>query len=140
MTAAPLDYPLVASSPAPLRLVPPLAVVPDATGLAPRAQRFVQAVVEIVEGDRSPAQLLRWTSPRVYTEVARRAHGRSQQQKPMAANGSSRARVVSVKVCRPAVGVAEIAAHVQHGVRSQALAARLELTGERWICTALEWR
>src|SRR5690242_8499268 len=37
------------------------------------AARIVQAVVEIVGGDRPVSQLLRWTSPVVYQDLGRRA-------------------------------------------------------------------
>jgi hypothetical protein len=120
-------------------LVSATATEPVERGLCRRAQRFVQAVVEIVEGNRSPAQLLRWTSPRVYHEVGRRARLRSRQRRSGQVSGSTRARVVSVRVSEPVEGVAEVAAHVRHGVRSHALAVRLERREQQWICTALEW-
>jgi len=137
MTAEPLTAPAYRSPTAALRIVPGCGHDPSDTQLLPRTHRFVQAVVEIVEGDRSPTQLLRWTSPRVYENVLRRARWRS--RRPRSGPAGARARVVSVKVCRPADGVAEVAARVQHGARSHALAARLELIQDRWICTALEW-
>ena len=140
MTAEPLGLP-VALTPTPmaLRLVPAPPSELLERGLCRRAQRLVQAVVEIVEGNRSPAQLLRWTSPRVYEQVERRARWRSRQQRSSVIARSARARVVSVRVSQPTEGVAEVAAHVRHGVRSHAVAVRLERREQRWICTALEW-
>ena len=38
------------------------------------AARIGSAVVEIVGGDRPVSQLLRWTTPEVYQDLARRAH------------------------------------------------------------------
>ena len=38
------------------------------------AARIGAAVVEIVGGDRPVSQLLRWTTPEVYQDLARRAH------------------------------------------------------------------
>ena len=143
MTAEPLGAPVaLAPTPASLRLVPAPRTDPTELlerGLCRRAQRFVQAVVETVEGNRSPAQLLRWTSPRVYEQIGRRTRLRARQQKSGAIAPSTRARVVSVRVSQPTDGVAEVAARVRHGVRSHALAVRLERREQRWICTALEW-
>jgi len=119
--------------------VPPWPIDLPERGLAGQAQRFVQAVVEVVEGNRSPSQLLRCTSPRVYEDVGRRMRMRSRQQPSRDVIRSARARVVSVRVSQPREGVAEVAARVQHGIRSHALAVRLELREHRWVCTALEW-
>ena len=33
----------------------------------------------------------------------------------------------------------EVSIHVRHGERSRAIAARFELAGERWLCSALEF-
>jgi len=122
-----------------LRLVPPLPTGTPEPALLHHAQRLVQAVVEVVEGNRSPTQLLRSTSPRVYDHIARRIRLRSRRQPASNAIRSTRARVVSVRVTQPREGVAEVAARIQHGGRSHALAARLELREQSWICTALEW-
>lgn len=124
---------------APLRLVTPAPDGVVAAALPTRAHHFVQAVVEIVEGDRSPTQLLVWTAPRVYEAITRRMRRHALGRRAASPDPRPRARVVSVKVCQPRTGVAEVAAHVQHGARSHALAVRMEVSGGRWICTALEW-
>ena len=49
-----------------------------------------------------------------------------------------RPQVRSVHVFQPAPTTAEVTVHVRHGQRSRALAARLELRGGRWTCTALQ--
>jgi Family of unknown function (DUF6459) len=103
-----------------------------------RAHRFVQAVVETVSGDRPCTQLIRWTDRDVYDSLTTRVAALSGTVGSVPASGRPRARVVSVKVCRPRDGVAEVAAHVRQGRRSHALAARLEHAEQRWICTALE--
>jgi uncharacterized protein DUF6459 len=103
-----------------------------------RAHRFVQAVVEIVSGDRPCAQLVRWTDRAVYDSLTTRVAALSDTVGSVPPTERPRARVVSVKVCRPRDGVAEVAAHVRQGKRSHALAARLEYAEQRWICTALE--
>lgn len=103
-----------------------------------RARRFVQAVVEIVSGDRPCTQLIRWTERDVYEDLTTRVAALSGVTGSASPVERPRAKVVSVKVCRPRDGVAEIAAHVRQGHRSHALAARLEQGDKRWICTALE--
>ena len=103
-----------------------------------RARRFVQAVVEIVSGDRPCSQLIRWTERDVYEDLTKRVGALSGVTGSVSPVERPRAKVVSVKVCRPRDGVAEVAAHVRQGRRSHALAARLEQDDQRWICTALE--
>jgi hypothetical protein len=108
------------------------------------ATRFAQGVVEVLGGDRPVTQLVRWTSARVYADLDRRVRVRATQQAVLAAHPhgvrprQARAQVRSVHVCLPTDTAAEISVHVRHGVRSRALAARLELRRGRWQCTALQ--
>ena len=101
------------------------------------AARFVQAIVEVISGDRPLTQLVRWTSEAVYVAMAHRV-------KVLAATTTasrgrlSRAQVHSVHICQPCDEVAEVAVHLRHGARSRAVAARLELVQGRWLCTALQ--
>jgi hypothetical protein len=101
------------------------------------AARFAQAVVEVVGGQRPASQLVRWASPDVQRDLARRAHlvgltaGR--------AGRSVRPQVRSVHICRPSASSAEVSVHVRHGARSRALAMRLDRQGDRWTCTVLEF-
>ena len=110
----------------------------DRRRMLARAHRFVQAVVEIMSGDRPCAQLVRWTDRAVYDDLTIRVAALSDTVGSVPPTERPCAKVVSVKVCRPRDGVAEVAAHVRQGLRSHALAARLEYTDQRWICTALE--
>lgn len=99
--------------------------------------RFVQALVEVLAGDRPAAQLLRWTDHRVYNDVLNRV--RALGPSGSAQRGDrGRAMVRSVHVCEPRDGVAEVAVHVNHGGRSRAVAVRLEGLDGRWRCTALQ--
>ena len=121
---------------------PQLSVLPDQDAqeaLRARARRFLQALVEIAGADRPVSQLLRWATPEVYAEVARRADVAvsATDAKDRALTG--RPRVVSVHVSQPATDVAEVSGHVRHAGRSRALAARLEHRRDRWVCTALQW-
>lgn len=106
------------------------------------AHRYCQAAVEIAGGDRPVTQLLRWTAPRVYTDLARRAQLVAQAG---VRGGVTRSRTLvrpqvrSVRTCLVADDVAEVGAHVRYGERSRAVAARFERRGEHWLCTALEF-
>ena len=107
------------------------------------SHRYVQAAVEIVGGDRPVSQLLRWTTPQVYDDLARRAL--------LVARAAGRARpcegriqairphVVGVRVSFLSPDTAEVSAHVRYGHRSRAVALRFEVRSERWQCVALEF-
>jgi Family of unknown function (DUF6459) len=101
----------------------------------PWSGRFVQALVEVLSGDRPATQLLRWTNEHVYSDVVRRV--RSLGVTAVASRGRARAQVRSVHIYEPRDGVAEAAIHVRHGGRSRAVAMRLEGLDGRWRCTAL---
>jgi hypothetical protein len=101
------------------------------------AARFAQAVTESVTGLRPTTQLVRWTTHDVFRDLDRRA------QLVRRAGGATRRpvrpQVRSVHVCRPSAQAAEVSVHVRHGLRSRALAMRLERRDDRWVCTALEF-
>lgn len=158
--------------PAPLALVPlqtppgaerrvagvPGELAPAPTKLREQARGFAQALVEIISGDRTLTQLVRWTTAEVYEELHHRVHTLATCPLP-AAHPSvprrRRPRVASVHVSQPRDRVAEVAARVDHGARSTALALRLErrvgarrvcaggavrrVAEERWVCTAVSW-
>lgn len=134
----------------------------DAVVVAARTRRelerwalsFGQACVEIVLGDRPASQLVRWTTPAVYRELAYRA--RVVSQATLRRSGGQgrtavRPQVRQVRVCFVEAGVAEVALTVQYGARHRAIAARFELVieagrersdrrpAEHWRCTALEF-
>lgn len=106
------------------------------------AHRFAQAAVEIAGGDRPVSQLLRWTTPEVYEDLARRAQlvraaaareahsGRVQQVRP---------HVESVHACWLAEDAVEVSVRARHGHRSRAVALRLERRVDRWVAVALEF-
>jgi hypothetical protein len=107
------------------------------------AHRYAQAAVEIVCGDRPASQLVRWTTPEVYSDLARRAQlvaraaGRPPGQgRPQ---GAVRPQVVSVRTCFLARDVCEVSVRVRHGERYRAVAARFEQVRGRLQCTALEF-
>ena len=106
------------------------ADLPDPRGWA---GRLAQALVEVLAGDRPLAQLVRWTTAEVYETVTAAVPARRPRcERP------PRAQITSVHVREPRDGVAEVAAVVRHGVRSTAVALRIEGLDGRWQCTALE--
>jgi len=102
------------------------------------AARFAQAVVEVLGGDRPLAQLVRWTSQRVYVELERRVSILARTSDAGRRKRMVRPQVRSVHVFHPTPESAEVSVHVRHGQRSRAIAARLELVSGRWQCTALQ--
>ncbi len=105
-------------------------------------QRFVQAAVEIVGGDRPVSQLLRWTTSEVHADLHRRARlvARAGGHQPgLGRVQSVSPKVASVHTCFVRPDVVEAGVHVRYGPRSRALAARFERIQQRWICTALEF-
>lgn len=102
------------------------------------AARFLQAVVEVVSSDRPLTQLVRWTDQAVYAEIAERKQRVAAARQSLAGR-AGRAHVATVHVCYPTHDSAEVAARVSMGGRSRAIAARLELRRDRWLCTAIEF-
>lgn len=132
-----------ADLPAPRAVADVVAIDPRQRGrLEQWVQRFVQASVEIVGGDRPASQLLRWTSGPVYADLHRRAVlvARAGGHVP----GDRRVQpvrphVVSVHASFVSPTVVEASARVRYGARSRALALRFEDRRDRWICTAMEF-
>jgi Family of unknown function (DUF6459) len=144
------------------RLAPPLAMVPDPTippiadldvvpvatatrrQLESWARRYGQAIAEVATGDRPATQVVRWSTPRVYDDLVRRAMliSRASGQAP----GSGRPRravarpqVRGVRISFVAGHAVEASFHVRYGERSRAIAARFEVLDDRWQCCALEF-
>jgi hypothetical protein len=103
------------------------------------ATRFAHALVEVTSGDRSPQQLLRWTSERVYDDLTRRAQALQRTTPSDRRLRRIRPQVRSVRVFRPGPASAEVSIHVRHGHRSQAIAARIDHVDGRWCCTDVQY-
>jgi len=99
---------------------------------------LVQAVSEVLAGDRPISQLVRFTDDAVFTELNRRVRLLGLNTTATTRGAKERSAVRSVRVCMPVDNVAEVAAHVRHGERSRAIALRMEIRRNRWICTAIE--
>jgi hypothetical protein len=98
----------------------------------PWAGRLVQAVVEVIGGDRPLGQLVRWTDEHVYSQLRALATARRDSSAPRA-----RASVRSVHVTEPLDGIVEVCAVIHDGPRAHAYALRLEGADGRWCCTHL---
>jgi hypothetical protein len=118
-----------------LRLVPTGPSLPDVQAWA---SRLVQAVAEVLAGDRPITQLIRFTDSVVFTDLNRRVRVLGLTTTATGRGLKERSAVRSVHVFTPATEVAEVAAHIRYGDRSRAMALRLEVHRGRWICTALE--
>jgi Family of unknown function (DUF6459) len=101
----------------------------------PRAwvRHMAQALIEVMAGARPAPQVIRWTTPEVYSVVARRSavSGRG----PVVAR---RALVRRVRTCEPADGVVEACAVVVDNGRVRALAMRLTGIDGRWVVSELQ--
>jgi hypothetical protein len=106
------------------------------------AARIGVAVVEIVGGDRSVSQLLRWTTPEVYRDLGRRALLVAAAVGRRAGSGgiqSVRPHLVAAHTSFVTERCAEVSLHVRYGQRSRAVAIRFELIHDRWQVSALEF-
>lgn len=104
--------------------------------------RIGAAVVEIAGGDRPVSQVLRWTTPQVYQDLARRARlvAAASGRRPGAGGTQSvRPQLVAAHTSFVTEDCAEVCLHVRYGRRSRAVAARFELIRDRWQITALEF-
>jgi Family of unknown function (DUF6459) len=117
-----------------------LAPTPDQAADEVRAwaHRFAQAVVEVAGGDRPVTQLLRWTTPRVYQDLSRRVQIMAQTRSAPERLRTIRPQVLSVHVFQPKPSSVEVSVHVRYGLRSRALAARMERRRGAWTCTDLQ--
>ena len=105
--------------------------------------RYLQAVVEIVAGDRPVSQVLRHTVPEVYDALTDRAHtvaaASGTPSGPVRGPHPARPVVVGVRTALIRSDAVEASAHVRYGRRSRAVAARFEVVRDRWQCVAITW-
>ncbi len=101
--------------------------------------RFCAAIIEVIGGDRGPAQLLHCTTPPVYDDLIRRGHALARVAGPDQRVHRIRPRIRSIHVACPAPAVAEFSIHVSHGRRSRAIAGKLVWRQGAWLCVALQF-
>lgn len=112
------------------------------TVLRQKAGHFMQALVEVLAGERPPRQLAAWMSNDVYSQLTNRLTVRARAgRRPTT---QQRARVVSVHIAMVDAEHAEVAARFVQRGRSRAIAVRLELRHNhrrvaQWLCTAVAW-
>jgi len=94
---------------------------------------MAQALVEVMSGARPAPQVIRWTTPEVYSVVARR--NAVSVRRALVAR---RAIVRRVRICEPVDGVIEACAVVVDNGRVRALAMRLTGVDRRWVISALQ--
>jgi hypothetical protein len=94
---------------------------------------MAQALVEVMSGARPAPQVIRWTTPEVYSVVARR-NAVSGRRSIVA----RRALVRRVRICEPVDGVVEACAVVVDNGRVRALAMRLTGLDRRWVVSELQ--
>lgn len=109
-----------------------IGVVRTATAQLPPVQRaasvLARAVIEVISGHRPVAQLRVHCTPAIYAEFGNRP----------ALAARSLPHLLSVRVCEPADGVAEVSAVYRRADRVRALAFRLQGLDGRWRMTALQ--
>jgi len=96
-------------------------------------RHMAQALIEVMSGARPAPQVIRWTTPEVYSAVARR--NAAAARRSIAAR---RAIVRQVMICEPAAGVVEACAVVVDNGRVRALAMRLRDIDRRWVVSELQ--
>jgi hypothetical protein len=99
---------------------------------------LAQAVSEVLAGDRPISQLVRFTDDAVFMDLNRRVRMLGLNSTAGSRGAKEKSTVRSVRVFMPNPSIAEVAAHVRYGRRSRAIALRLEVRRNRWVCTALE--
>jgi hypothetical protein len=139
----------------PLQLVPPAGgvdstpeVVVTPAERLPDPRRLVgplaQAIAEVLMGGRAPQQLSEIATLDVLAFLERN----SGRLRPRGARVPPRPRVTSLRLCEPRRGVLEIAAVIDTGGRSRAMALRLQVGRQsafysaeqgplRWRCTVV---
>lgn len=99
---------------------------------------MAQAVAEVLAGDRPISQLVRFTDDAVFMELNRRVRLMGLNTTAVSRGAKDKSTLRSVRVFMPEPFIAEVAAHVRRGDRSRAIALRMEIRRNRWVCTALE--
>ncbi len=97
------------------------------------ARSLVQAAMDVVRGHRPATQVLRWTTPEVYSQLRQRARLEQATSRP----GGRRPVVRTLRASAAGPRGVEVSAVVLDGARARAVAARLDGEDGRWRLTAL---
>ncbi len=107
-------------------------------------RRFVAVLTEVLNGYRPPAHLRHWCRPLVATTViaqARAAQHRIGETRPRRVTRDRHGRrpdpvaVIRMRLCEPRSGAVEATVLLATGVRTWALALRLEEDEQGWATT-----
>lgn len=128
----------------------PIAPVTDIGEVPARVRREfeqqawiqIQRTAEVICGDRPASQLVRWTTKSVYDDINRRARLVAKAGQHEAGFGRGRRPVLAPKVrsihtCFVTPTIAEVSLRIRYGARSRCIAARFEITTDRWICVEI---
>ena len=96
------------------------------------------ALVETLHALRPVQQLTRWLDDDVMDAVALHVRRRRMSVPVVAGRSPAPPAIRSVRIQHPDPEVAEVSVHLGTARRSAAFAFRLEASGQRWLCTALE--
>jgi hypothetical protein len=144
-----LDAPLLGQLPLPFPDLSPVVPAPVERDdlsrsdiLRQKSGHFMQALVEVLSGDRPARQMAAWMSADVFDQLVRRL--KVQSRSTVTLRSGRRARLVSVHVSLVDEMHAELAGRFLHRGRSRAIAVRLELQRNhrgitQWLCTAVVW-
>lgn len=96
----------------------------------PAAESFAHvltsALLDAIQGRRSPTQLIRWVSDDILAELVTRARLHQRAPVPLSLR--------SVRLQQVGDDALEVAARFRAGERYAAAALRLERVGNRWLC------
>ncbi|WP_425308690.1 Rv3235 family protein [Ammonicoccus fulvus] len=130
--------------PGPDRRPPGLTVLPLSDDVAmqpvgtiddPAAESFahllMSALLDAIQGRRSPTQLIRWVSDDILAELVTRARLHQRAPVPLSLR--------SVRLQQVGDDALEVAARFRSGERYAAAALRLERVGNRWLCLVADF-
>ncbi|WP_062201091.1 Rv3235 family protein [Demequina salsinemoris] len=101
---------------------------------SPLACTLAKAALEAVHGAPTLDSLTRWVDPKVVAALSKQ-HSLARRSGTAIAGS---AQIVRARVCRVALGAAEVSVVARHGDRVHALALRLEDRQGRWVATVID--
>jgi hypothetical protein len=106
------------------------------------ARRFATVCLEVLNGYRPMAHLRRLVDPRGFEMIACGIRRRAYDPGPARPAGPPmrppRVQIRRIRVCEPALGVAEASVVYSRGGLAWSMAIRLELRHRRWLCTVAQ--
>lgn len=100
-------------------------------------ERFAIILTEVLYAERPAQQILRWTTPSVYSQLADRPVPRLIRRKGVRVR--PKAKVHSVRSWSYRSDAVELSLHLMTEERSHAVAVQLQFIDGRWQCSALQF-